>query len=754
MGGKERAKMIRYEKIKDLVMKDIEDLKGVTYKSIVETRLNCDESILVNYMMLCLKLIEYFNDKGKHHSERYDATMSLSRGIKEFESIKGMPETLIKDAKKVYKYISSNPDKISLKKLSKKHFGLITQSRYDAGKYFKKDQPYPDQIELVEKLYKHMTTNTPLFCGYRTPPSSGKTTLTVGLCNLVHLVGKNKKKIIYTCYNSIVRKEVLKMLLAARIPFAYAENGDIRPHRGCYNKGFQVKPFKLTNEQTLAEKTSLSLQSLQHTIQEKNCDKQPYIIVSDLETTVEILKEPTAEDDYVLFIDEPTAGLENGDEDNPLAEMYTEIMLNCPKYVVATSATLPEFIEIPDIVMNFCGKYVVGDESVGWITASRLGIGCLAVDKNGYARAPHHIVKTPDDLDNMVEFIKKHPFLMKFYTPPILVELCNSVPDLPSEYSLKKCFPELGYLTHARIRDCCLNVLKYVASLNDQSLIDKITKPVNKVCSEFGIKNGEDEMDDKYTSLLTTLAHEHLGTNLIVSDTPHCITTSTTCKELPSIKKIIRKFTEETNSYEKDKKKLEKEKLTDDEKSRKRSNMSMPMLQWPQEDVINSPDHLKKYAPGLEFDKGLSKLNLIDQIETKDLDEMVPGYDKLFLATVGVFDAERKEINYSNGFYTNTLLDFADRGRMSYIFSDKQITYGTNLPTSTVFIDKHKDDFTQNMLHQLIGRAGRPGKSKVATVVFLDDKDMEKAFSCEYENIEAETICKLCRKNFEKEFEA
>ena len=751
MGGKERVKMIRYEKIKDLVNKDIEDLSKITYKNIVETRLNCHESIMVNFMILCLRLMEYYHEKGKHHANRYDAAMSLSKAIAEFETIENMPQTLIKDAKKVYKEISNNPDRISIKKLTKKHFGLLTQTQYDEGKYFKKDQPYPDQIEFVQKLYYHIKNDIPLFCGYRTPPSSGKTTLTVTLCHLVHSLTGGKKQIIYCCHNPIVRKEVLKMLLAVRVPFAYGEEGIIKPHRMCYNKGFQVKPFRIAKDQSVQERTENSLRSLEYTIEERNCDKQPYILVVDLETTIEILKKDYADDKYVLFIDEPTSGLENGVEDNPVADMYTEIMLNEPRFVGAFSASRQEFDEIPDIVMNFCGKYIVGVESIGWVSSSRLGIGCLAVDKNGYARAPHHIVKTPEDLEKMVNFIEKRPFLMKFYTPPILVELCNSIPDLPKEYSLKKMFPDLSYLTHQNIRNCCLSVLRYVASLKDQTLIDKITTAENKVVN---VELSDESVEDRYNMLFEELAHEHLGTNLIVSDNPHSITNSSYCKKLPSIKKLIKRFEDDFSTYEKNKQKIDKEKLTDQEKSQKMNALDFPILEWPEDCVVNSNTHITKYAPsGFDYDLSMCKINMIDQIETPDLQDMLKDYDKLFLSTIGVFDTDMsdikgKSLNYSNGFYTHTLLDYADRGKMSYIFSDKQITYGTNLPTSTVFIDKHREEFTQNMLHQLIGRAGRPGKSKVATVIFLDDKDLEKTFSCDYENIEAETLCQLCRIKF------
>ena len=398
-----------------------------------------------------------------------------------------------------------------LKKFTKKYFGLITQSKYDEKKYFKKDQPYPDQLELSQKLHSFMKSDTPWFCGYRTPPSSGKTTLVVGLAHLVHLTSNGNKQIIYCCYNQIVRKEVLKMLLAVHIPFSYGEEGIIKPHRSCYNKGFSAKPLRITKELSIAQRTVMSLASLDRSINPKNSDKRPYVIVLDLETTIEVLKDAGADDKYVLFIDEPTAGLENGVENNKMAEMYTEIMYNVPKYVIATSATLPDFAEIPEVVINFCGKYMVGEESLGWVTSSRLGISCLAVDKNGYARAPHHIVKNYQDLDKLIKFVKARPFLAKFYTPPILVELCDSIPKLPSKYGIKKNFPEIGYITHDKIRKCCLDILEYVVTLKDNELIANITKPENRICTTI----------DDTTRLFTDLAHEHLGSNLIVTDKPH-----------------------------------------------------------------------------------------------------------------------------------------------------------------------------------------------------------------------------------------
>ena len=65
------------------------------------------------------------------------------------------------------------------------------------------------------------------------------------------------------------------MLLAVHIPFAYGEEGIIKPHRSCYNKGFSGKPYRITKDLSIPERTKLSIASLDRSINPKNADKRP-----------------------------------------------------------------------------------------------------------------------------------------------------------------------------------------------------------------------------------------------------------------------------------------------------------------------------------------------------------------------------------------------------------------------------------------------------------------------------------------------
>ena len=67
--------------------------------------------------------------------------------------------------------------------------------------------------------------------------------------------------------------------------------------------------------------------------------------------------------------------------------------------------------------------------------------------------------------------------------------------------------------------------------------------------------------------------------------------------------------------------------------------------------------------------------------------------------------------------YTNEVIKLATNGMLAFVIADYNISYGTNYPFNTVVIT---EDFTRNhsmnTLFQLMGRAGRCGKSWTANV--------------------------------------
>lgn len=82
-----------------------------------------------------------------------------------------------------------------------------------------------------------------------------------------------------------------------------------------------------------------------------------------------------------------------------------------------------------------------------------------------------------------------------------------------------------------------------------------------------------------------------------------------------------------------------------------------------------------------------------------------------------------------------------------FILSTPEIVYGTNISLSIIDIDSSfLGDSTRNTLYQLIGRAGRKGKSHSATIIFRNDEMLNFIFKSTTKNIEAENI----ERNFNK----
>ena len=73
-----------------------------------------------------------------------------------------------------------------------------------------------------------------------------------------------------------------------------------------------------------------------------------------------------------------------------------------------------------------------------------------------------------------------------------------------------------------------------------------------------------------------------------------------------------------------------------------------------------------------------------------------------------------------------------------FIISTPAFVYGTNISLSIIDIDKSfVNDSTKNTLYQLIGRAGRRGKSDSAMIIFRDNEMINMIIKNNEQNIEA-----------------
>lgn len=119
---------------------------------------------------------------------------------------------------------------------------------------------------------------------------------------------------------------------------------------------------------------------------------------------------------------------------------------------------------------------------------------------------------------------------------------------------------------------------------------------------------------------------------------------------------------------------------------------------------------------------------------------------------IGIYSPKSQELNpeRKDGIdtrYTEKVVEMCSAGYISFLFADRSIVYGTNFPFSNVFIDPEFAEISSlNTLYQLIGRAGRVGRSYMAKVFLIDEKITNRIVSFSEENIEATNLEKACNR--------
>jgi len=731
--GQQLVREIRYNKLKDFVVKDLDLMNNSSHKYPATGSFECYESILLNIMLWCLKIISYYNRKGKYNKYRYDASLSIIRAINDFSKIDTISPILIGDANKIYQLVISYKEPLSVELLQKKYPNLITETTYDRSK-INNMKPYSDQIEVTDIIKKYIKKDKSCLIRYQTPPSSGKTTLVLALTNLVNIMSNGTKQVLYTCYNNFVRTEVSKMLFQSNIEFAIISNGKCTPHYSCYyNRSTPHEDRKEFDD--ITKRINYEMDKMK-----KRCDKYPKILICDLISTKAILSMNNSKDNYISYIDEPTAGSEKGY--NYMTDCYTDIMLLSPKISVFLSATIPEFSEIDNIVNHLKITNNMGDNDLYSIKSSKILVNCLAIDKNGFIKAPHQLAKNNEELKNIITILKKNYFLQRFYTSYNFYDICSNLDSIPDKFKEENLYTSLLDINHSNIRNKCMELLEYIVSLNNDLLIQKLQISKEKM-TDVGF--------DPNTAC-TTSAYQNLGSNLYIRKSPEKFLSYTKdfLKDSPRIKNMIKKYNSSKTQYEKECNKIEKgDKIKgSDNVSKNISSLDNPIINWDNQYVINSRIHLEKHAPEYDYfnETKYLKGSIINDISIDEIEMLPDDFDKALFSGVGIHNPNLKMLDSYDGLYNDVVLSLADNNKLSYIVSDESITYGTNLPIKKVIIDDCDTSYTQNMLHQLIGRAGRTGKSNMAEVVFMNDDILVKTFNTQEENTEAIIINSTAQK--------
>ena len=744
--------LMRQENTTKTLIKIVEAL----LETFIDTRFNCDYGLYTNkiiefrgitfaymawYILETKNAKDYLGKKSKK-AEVYEVMCSMQRFINTCKTYKGksmansltsisVSPTLVTDVDYWLERLkASYPfDGITIYNTAPK---LLIHSDYDDCIPGRSIKMRPNQRLLMDTISNH-SDGFLLF--YNAAIASGKTTLaSVGTASHLEKLIKAGKmpqntQLIFCCNISSVRRQVAKNCWNAGIKFAI----------GSYVK--KTKSYKITNHYGTT-------------------DENRVVIVASPDVTVQLLEEDNnkiAEDKaklagqrvyysgkYWLFLDEPTVGADI--LGSKYLESNTKVLYQMPKWCVLSSATMPLPEKIPEIITHHKEKFP--DVYIETQITKEISIGCDVQTFDYDMIVPYIGCQNKEQLLLCISKINEVQQLGRMLTYKVAEKLWKTMKaaNITDITDIQKYFADVDNLSADKVRITCMGMLEKLSEQTD----DKI----KLVCSSnITSDNSEIKSDIKetvnFSKLGTSDAVKFLNMNLIVSLDPLATGKESFSELLKDIensgidinnyKKFISDYENKKIEYQKNRDYLIKSLKVDpnsndfeqqrkvqhfEEEAKKRgcSSDENPTINFPKALQVNTLSHWKKYgsrisinASNLRSELDISKLPLSDFTADDWL---------IFLLFCGIGIYSPYQI--SDTVYLREVLNLAETGNLAYLLSDSSICYGTNYEINRVFI---MADFAEihsiNTVFQLMGRAGRAGKSWKADV-FIDNSTARK----------------------------
>lgn len=132
-------------------------------------------------------------------------------------------------------------------------------------------------------------------------------------------------------------------------------------------------------------------------------------------------------ENIVLFIDEPTAFCKSSD--SKATRKLFEILANYPpRLIILASATMPSVNELPKTVELIRRKNP--NLKVIEVNSKEFQIGCQYCSFKGEVIFPHTDANDKEELQHIIDILRRNAFLLKLYTGPSLFFLLKKCSDV------------------------------------------------------------------------------------------------------------------------------------------------------------------------------------------------------------------------------------------------------------------------------------------------------------------------------------
>ena len=562
---------------------------------------------------------------------------------------------------------------------------------------------YKEQVEVLTHVADAVMLNAPLLLGDRMPPGTGKTFLAVPLAQKL-LALKCGKTLLFACHNPLVRTDVASLSLLGKSVHLWMGRFDnssgkreflIRPHKSCFPVNWK-QVYKAKDDKKTADVYQ------QCTFYKKETGRFPDILVADLETCAELLRDDLLRDQFVAYIDEFVS-------DDYANSVMVEIVRHLPPQSVLLSAILPRFEDMPSVIRHFQQRH--HNASIVRIESNQLLISCTLVAPDGRACLPHHFIERPDQVPTLIQRIREDPLIGRMYSPQQVFLMTEQVrDDLPAHLLFHHRFPTIGLVDHQKVRDYVLDLLAHAADHPDTFHKMRSYRP----------RLMEDSPSPE--KVATEDSHHYQGKTLVIT-TPE--------DRFPLLEKIRQSLHQDAPDLQLmldtlEKKKKELMRLLEATQSAQRSTTqkidatdqqqritriqdelcAVDRVRWPEQLIVNTPAHARRFKHTISHPA-------TPPILSKEHEDAFSGFLlSLLLSGIGVYD-------FSQCTEHQRRLTMRVMRQLSFLFAGHEIVFGTNIDGLThLFIDgNYGDHVSRNVLLQLCGRVGRVGHSYEALLV-------------------------------------
>jgi hypothetical protein len=657
---------------------------------------------------------------------------------------------------------------------------LMIVTDYDIGIPKKEIKPREHQKEILDFAENHMESG--FVAIYDPMVGLGKTTVgAVGLGKLVEKLRHSSPKYKYLQLLLVCNLDSVKDYMAQ-----LCYNGNIKFGIGSIGADRSGATYKITNHNIC-----------------KNDDERIAIICSAkvayeifLDSSQDDIKGP-ARTRYLMFLDEPNAGADNPDSQS----LYDNVavMAMQPKWSIWSSATFPSFDDISPIISMLTLKY--RGIYVGTVHSGQIQIGCDVNTFEGDQVVPHLGVITGEQLTRVIASINGCPFLGRLYTTQVARALWRRMTNvgIANVPNISEIFSNIDNMSADKVRLISMEMLSLLAT-QDNALVASVCSSVITDVEHVDVDADEGEhvvaaaIDDNDgiewavpnvvepdgehadviiedvptnpvdpTKLGTVQAYRHLNMSIfadndpvnfaltnfasLIADIKESVIDSAINVKFKTLDNVLMRYARDLDAHQKIIASLERNIENEDNREQQIQALPEPTVKFPSFGHVNSEAHIDKYAPSHKSKTIKRFWRSPISLETIPYTKMSVPNDLVILLMAGV---GVNSLSITDEAYNATVSDLMTDGRLAYIISDDSICFGANHPVVRVFItDTFALTHSLNTLFQLMGRAGRVGRSWKAQVYVsrpLAQRIINFVMSTEQESTEAVNMVNMFRR--------